>query len=88
MTTTTARILPSVDDLDPFATTATIVGAAALRECMVLMDPELGTPAVWLDHRLAASPRSGEVAWLAHNLDTGRLETVRIRRTAPVAVLA
>lgn len=79
-----------VDTLDTLAgdQPAARVAATRLREGMVLLDPDLGCPAVWLDHRQRATPRSGEVRWLAHDLDTGRLTTVAVHRRTTLAVLA
>lgn len=84
----TAAILQTTDSLDLLATNATMVKASSLRECMVLMDPELGTPLMWLDHRLRSTRNSGEVKWLAHNLETGRIETISFRASLELAVLA
>lgn len=43
---------------------------------MVVLDDELGTPAVGLDHRVRATPRSGLIAFLVNDFDRGeqRLE--------------
>lgn len=83
-----AAIVEDASTIDPFATNATDVTASRLRECMVLMDPDLGTPLMWLDHRLRSTRNSGDVKWMAHNLDTGRLETLNLRASADLAVLA
>lgn len=88
MNTTTAQTIENVDNLDLLATTSIEVQAAKLAECMVLMDPETGTPAVWLDHKLTTTRNSGEVTWMAHDLETGRLITIRLRSTLAVSVMA
>ena len=79
-----------VDALDPLDGTvpAARVTATRLREGMVLLDPDLGTPAAWLDQRQRTAPRSGEVQWLAHDLATGRLTTIRLHRNTTVRTLA
>lgn len=83
-----AAILETVDHLDPFATDSTDVKATSLREGMVIMDRELGTPALWLDHRVRAPRGSGAVAWLAHDLETGRIETQQFHENHRINVLA
>lgn len=91
MTTTATRpaVLSSVDDLDTFAAAEAItLKASQLRECMVLLDAELGTPAMWLDHKMPTVRGTGDVRWMAHNLETGRIETLSIFATRAVAVLA
>lgn len=82
-------VLDTVDGLDLMGTpeAATVTGAR-LRVGMVLLCPVLGTPAAWLDVKQDTAPRSGEVQFLAHNLETGRLTTVRVHRNKPLAVLA
>ena len=88
-TTTTAAILESVDHLDPFAQPAmTQVPATRVRECMVLLDPELGTPAYWIDHRIPSTPRSGQAEFMVHNLETGRFERLAITGHVEVPVMA
>lgn len=87
-TTATAAVLDNVDALDPFTTNSTTVQGSNLREGMVLMDPDLNTPAAWLDHRVRSTKNSGEVAFMAHDLEDGRFIRVSIHRNATVAVLA
>lgn len=83
------QIIASVDALDAFATPESVaVRADKLRECMVLVDPDLGTPVYWLDHRTRAARNSGNVQWLAHNLETGRLEQVSFRASLALPVIA
>lgn len=78
-----------IDTLDTFGQPESVpVAATALREGMVLLDPDLGTPAAWLDHRQRAAARSGSVQWLAHDLETGRLTTVTLHRSTTVRALA
>lgn len=82
------QIITSTENLDMLATTTAKVQASKLQECMVLMDPETGTPAMWLDHKMPTTRNSGQVTWMAHNLDTGRIETVSLRGSLSLAVLA
>jgi hypothetical protein len=83
-----AVILDTVDNLDPFVTDSTDIKATSLREGMVIMDPALGTPLLWLDHRVRAARGSGQVAWLAHDLETGRFETHAFHENHRINVLA
>jgi hypothetical protein len=83
-----AAILITVDHLDPFATDSTPVKATRLREGMVIMDPELGTPALWLDHRTRSTRGSGSVSWYAHDLETGRFGPHTFHENHQVNVLA
>lgn len=83
-------VLDSVDDLDPFATPATVdVLASQLREGMVLVDPILGTPAFWIDQKLRAEARSGSVKLNVWDLEDNRFQTnFRVTANALVAVVA
>lgn len=83
-----AAVLDNVDTLDPFATDSTDLKATSLREGMVVMDRELGTPLLWLDHRVRAARNSGSVAFLVHDLETGRIETHHFHENTHVKVLA
>lgn len=83
-----AAILETVDHLDPFETKSTDLKATSLREGMVIMDRELGTPLLWLDHRVRAARGSGQVAWLAHDLETSRIETHTFHENHRINVLA
>lgn len=83
-----AAILDTVDHLDPFATDSTDLKATSLREGMVVMDPQLGTPLLWLDHRTRSARGSGQVTWHAHDLDTGRFEQHNFHQNHRVNVLA
>ncbi len=84
----TAAIIENADQIDPFATECVEIPASKLKECMVLMDPELGTPLLWLDHKMRTVRNSGSVRWLAHNLETGRIEEVSLRPMKPYSMLA
>lgn len=89
MNTNTAAVLSQVNDLDILSTPTTVkVQASKLRECMVLTDPELGTPLYWVDHRVRATRNSGQAEFMAHNLETGHLETIRIGGSVKVSVVA
>lgn len=82
-------VLDTVDGLDLMGTPESVtVTGARLREGMVLLCPLLGTPAAWLDTRQTTAPRSGDVRFLAHDLDTDCLTTVTVHRNARLAVLA
>jgi hypothetical protein len=87
-TATAAKAIEDANAIDMLDTSAKDILASSLRECMVLMDPELGTPAVWLDHKVRATRSSGQVTWAAHDLETGRLVTINLRSTMKVSVLA
>lgn len=89
MNTNTAAVLGQVNDLDILSTPATVkVQASKLRECMVLTDPEFGTPLYWIDHRVRATRNSGQAEFMAHNLETGHFETVRIGGSVKVSVMS
>lgn len=66
-------ILDSADDIDPLSNPVGIDRRGKdLRAGMVLLD-ELGCPGAMLDHRIRATRNSGCVAYLAHDLNDGRL---------------
>lgn len=96
MEATTARklrpyIVPDGETVDSFDTRSVEVVARNLREGMVLMDAELGTPAAAIDHRVSATRNSGGIAFLVEDLDgSSRAHWYRaeIHRNATVRVLA
>jgi hypothetical protein len=53
---------------------------------MVLLDPELKTPAASLDHKTRTARGSGEVSFLAFDYDRRTLDTVSVRANALVWV--
>lgn len=66
-------ILDSAADIDPLSNPVAVDRRGKnLREGMVLLD-ELGCPGALLDHRIPARRNSGTVAYLAHDLNDGRL---------------
>lgn len=89
MATTAARILAeteSVDTLEPMPSTTVL--ASSLKPGMVLLDPELMTPAAVVDHRVKAVRGLGTVAYLVLDLDARRYDTVSLRAGAPILVAA
>jgi hypothetical protein len=77
-----------VDSLDLLAAPASIkVAASKLRECMVLLDPELGTPLYWIDHRVTSTRNSGNATFMAHNLETSRFERLTLFGATEVPVM-
>jgi hypothetical protein len=87
-TTTAARVIEDAASIDMLDANAKQILASSLKECMVLTDPELGTPAMWLDHKLSTTRNSGQTTWMAHDLETGRLVTINLRSTLKISVLA
>lgn len=76
-------------DFDLFATPAGIpVRADKLRSGMILLDPELGTPALLIDHKMRTERNSGEIKFLGHDLDTNRLVEQRLRLSLVLQVMA
>ena len=59
-----------VDSLQQPRFIATVTGSQ-LKAGMVVLDDELGIPAVGLDHRVRATPRSGLIAFLVNDFDRG-----------------
>lgn len=59
-----------VDSLEHPRFIATVTGSQ-LRAGMVVLDDELCTPAVGLDHRVRATPRSGLIAFLVNDFGRG-----------------
>jgi hypothetical protein len=59
-----------VNSLEQPGCVATVTGSQ-LRAGMVVLDDVLGTPAVGLDHRVRATPKSGAVAFLVNDFDGG-----------------
>lgn len=59
-----------------------------LRAGMVLLDPDLMTPAASLDHKTRTTRGSGEVSFLALDYDRRAYGTVSVRANALVWVAA
>lgn len=85
---TTPVILADNEAVDPFATKATEIKATSLKPGHVLMDPELGTPAAMIDHRIPATRGAGTVAYLVNDLDRGGWTKIEIHANKSVSVLA
>lgn len=67
-----ALILEGFEDVDVLSQPPTVeVCGRNLRAGMVLVDPDLGTPAVGLDHKVQAPRNSGSVAFLCADLEKG-----------------
>lgn len=64
------------------------VAVRTLRPGMILVDLVLGTPEAEIDHRVSTIRNSGELRFLAHDLNTGELITVSLRDNGTVGVLA
>jgi hypothetical protein len=83
-----AAILENFTSVDTFAEVATItINAASLRAGMVMVD-EFDCPIVGIDHRVKATPRSGEIAFLTADLDRGGWNRLAFRPTLQVKVMA
>lgn len=65
---------------------ATTVKAGRLKGGMVLLDRDLFTPALIVDHKVRGS--HGDAAYLVLDLDTRRYTTIRIHANTPVPVMA
>lgn len=88
-TATKAAALSDIDTLDVLSTPVTVqVQASKLRERMVLVDPTLGTPLFWIDHRMPAARNSGDAKFLVHNLETGRITTLSLGGRTLVPAMA
>lgn len=88
MTTTgTPRVWPEHPSLDTLTELPGVqVLGSKLRAGMVLLDPELKTPAASLDHKVPSARGSGEVSFLALDYDRRALNTVSVHANALVWV--
>lgn len=88
MTTTRPAIFDSTDHLSARSTPASVtIAAAQIREGMVLLDPESGTPLYWIDNKVRGS--HGSVQFNVWNLKTNHFETgFRISATTNVPAMA
>lgn len=89
-TTARARIFADGETVGPLDTFEPVmVEAAKLRPGMVLLDPDLNTPAYAIDHRLRAQRGSGSTVWFVEDLEasTGRYRELVLspRCLVPVA---
>jgi len=75
---------PALDALD--ALPAVQVRGSALRAGMVLLDPDLMTPAASLDHKVRPARGSGNVAFLALDYDRRAFDTISVHANALVWV--
>lgn len=62
--------------------------ATGLRPGMVLVDPELRTPAAAVDHRMRTIRGSGEVRYLVTNLDAPGWSEINLSARGTVLVMA
>lgn len=86
---TTARTWSEHPSLDALAELPGIqVLGSQLRAGMVLLDPDLKTPAASLDHKVRTVRGSGAVRFLALNYDHRAFEPVSVRANALVWVAA
>ncbi|AJA43758.1 hypothetical protein MILLY_86 [Mycobacterium phage Milly] len=84
-----ARIFADFTGIDSLAAVDTVeVKAANLKEGMVLVDPDLGTPAVGIDHRIRATRGTGNVSFLVADLDDGGWRDLHLRASLVVKVVA
>lgn len=90
-TTTTPRpaTFDAFDQIDTLSQPQTIeVIARNLKDGMVLVDPELGTPAVGLDHRIRSTRNSGNVSFLVADLENGGWRDLHLTGSVTVKVMA
>lgn len=89
-TTGTPRIWPeehpSLDALTELSGVQVV--ASKLRAGMVLLDPDLKTPAASLDHKTRSVRGSGDVSFLAFDYDRRTLDTVTVHANTLVWVAA
>lgn len=85
----TARIFeshPQLTTIDSFDSVK--IAARNLREGMVILDPELGTPAVSIDHRNRSTRGTGDMKFFVYDYETRRLEEMNIAPATMVSVVA
>lgn len=76
-------------DIDTLEAVDTVeLRADALRPGMVLVDPELMTPAVAVDHRMRTVRGSGQTCYMVADLENGGWSEVALRSTLTVMVMA
>lgn len=77
------------DDLDTLQAVATVlVPGRLLKAGMVLVDPELDTPAAEVDHRTKTTRGSGERSFLAYDYDARNWIPVSVHANALIKVMA
>lgn len=87
MTTTKPAVLDSVDDLDPFAQPVSVqVEAQKLKSGMLVLDPDLGTPWAYVDHRVRGG--HGDVTFYVHDLEERTYRKTSWRATTLLDVMA
>lgn len=90
MTATKPRIWtgdhPKLDTLEAVA--GVQVAGSALKPGMVLLDPDLMTPAVSLDKKVRSARNSGEVSFLVFDLDGRTYDTVAVGANSMIWVAA
>lgn len=90
MTATKPRIWtgdhPKLDTLEPVA--GVQIAGSALKPGMVLLDPQLMTPAASLDKKVRSARNSGQVSFLALDYDRRAYETVAVGANSMIWVAA
>lgn len=77
------------DDLDTMEAVSTVsIPARSLKAGMVLVDPELDTPAAEIDHRTRTTRGSGEISFLVFDYDTRNWATVSFHENVSIKVMA
>lgn len=82
----TDGVHPDLDVLSELPAVA--IGAAHLREGMVLLDPELKTPAASLDKKVPSAPRSGAISFLIYDYDDRTYKPLSLHHNVSVWVAA
>lgn len=77
------------DDLDTLTPVPTVsILGRLIKAGMVLVDPDLDTPVVEVDHRMRAQPGSGEAVFLVFDYDRGQWMEERFHSNSLVKVMA
>jgi hypothetical protein len=83
------KIFDGFADIDTLAQPALVeVNASNLKAGMVLVDPELGTPAMGIDHKLRSTRNSGNVEFLVADLENGGWRNLSLFSNTVVSVIA
>lgn len=90
MTATRPRIWtgdhPKLDTLEAMA--GVQIAGSALKPGMVLLDPDLMTPAASLDKKVSSARNSGQVSFLVFDLDGRTYDTVSVGANSMIWVAA
>lgn len=85
----TAATFADFSTIDVLDTPATVdVKAANLAEGMVLVDPDLGTPLVGIDHKQRTVRSSGNVTFFVNDFETGGWRDMNLGSNTVVKVVA